>query len=86
MTIPNIPFRLTHPMSLDDFAIYLELSILWHTDIRDGSWTEFDRRWKQCQIDLLQDLLDDIDGKVKPSIEHEIFKIHALIMKEMGDD
>ena len=82
MTIPHIPFRLTHPMSLDDFAIYLELSILWHKDIRDSAHNDFDRRWKQGQIDLLQDLLDDIDGKVRPSVEDEIMKMYHMMVRE----
>lgn len=44
-------------------AMYLELCILWNIDIRDNSLNEFDRKWKQGQIDLLQRMLDDIDGR-----------------------
>ena len=49
-------------------AIYLELCILWNKDILDNSFNEFDRRWKQGQIDLLQGMLDEIDGTTKPSL------------------
>ena len=82
MTIPYTPFRLTHPMSLDDFAIYLELSILWHKDVRDSCHNDFDRSWKQGQMDLLQDLLDDIDGKERPSLQDELLKMYTKLVKE----
>ena len=53
---------------MDVTAIYLELCILWNKDIYDNSFNDFDRRWKQGQIDLLQGMLDEIDGIVKPSL------------------
>lgn len=53
---------------MDVTAIYLELCILWNKDIRNNSFNDFDRRWKQGQIDLLQGMLDEIDGIVKPSL------------------
>ena len=57
------------------FAMYLELCIHWNADIRDASFNDSDRRWKQGQIDMLQTMVDEIDGIVKPSWIEEIFKI-----------
>jgi len=68
-------------MPKDIFAIYLELCILWHKDIRDSAFNDFDRRWKQGQIDLLQEMLDEIDGVVKPSLVDEILAISKKIEK-----
>lgn len=62
MTIPYTPITIEPAMTLDAFAIYLELSILWHKDIMDASYNDFDRRWKQGQIDLLQSMVNEIDG------------------------
>lgn len=54
-------------MNKDAFAMYLEFSILWHKDIRDTSFNDFDRDWKQGQINLLQGMVDEIDGVQEPS-------------------
>ena len=49
-------------MNNDVFAMYLEFSILWHKDIRDASFNDFDRDWKQGQINLLQGMVDELDS------------------------
>lgn len=67
MTIPYVPIKIEPTLSIDSFAIYLELSILWHKDIRDAAHNDFDRRWKQGQIDLLQGMVDEIDGIQGPT-------------------
>jgi hypothetical protein len=69
-------------MSVDAFAIYLELCILWHKDIRDNSFNDFDRKWKQGQIDLLQSMVNEIDGVIEPSVLDTIL----LMMEEMGEE
>ena len=72
-------------MPKDIFAIYLELCILWHKDIRDSAHNDFDRRWKQGQIDLLQEMVDEIDGIVKPSYLEEILALADKIEKAMNE-
>jgi hypothetical protein len=75
MTIPYVPIKIDPAMSLDAFAMYLEFSILWHKDIRDGAFNDFDRRWKQGQMDLLQSMVDEIDGIQGPSWIDTAFSI-----------
>lgn len=48
---------------MNEFIIFLELYILWHKDVRDSSHNHFDRSWKQGQIDLLQNLVYELDGR-----------------------
>lgn len=72
-------------MPKDIFAIYLELCILWHKDIRDSSRNTWDREWKQGQIDLLQEMVDEVDGIVKPSYLEEILALADKIEKAMNE-
>jgi len=81
MTIPYIPIKIDPALPIDAFAMYLEFSILWHKDVRDSSFNDFDRRWKQGQIDLLQSMVDEIDGIQKPSA----IEIAFSIAEEMED-
>lgn len=68
-------------MSKDIFAIYLELCILWHKDIRDSSHNTWDREWKQGQIDLLQEMVDEVDGVEKPSYLDTVLAMMEKIEK-----
>lgn len=68
-------------MPKDIFAIYLELCILWHKDIRDSSRNTWDREWKQGQIDLLQEMVDEVDGVEKQSLLHRILELADKIEK-----
>ena len=47
--------------------MYLEFEIEWNKSIRDESFTQEDKRWKQGQIDLLQRMVNDMDGIYQPS-------------------
>ena len=55
-------------------AAYLEFEILYHRDIRDSAITLEDKRWKQGQIELLQRMVDEIDGNYTPSVVDIILK------------
>jgi len=79
MTIPYIPAEAVDVMPKNIFSIYLELCILWHKDIMDSAHNDFDRRWKQGQIDLLQEMVDEIDGIVKPTFVERMI----MLMREM---
>lgn len=59
-------------------AAYLEFEILYHRDIRDSAITQEDKRWKQGQIDLLQRMVNDIDGIYQSSAVE-------ILMKNMKD-
>ena len=59
-------------------AAYLEFEILHNRDIRDSAITQEDKRWKQGQIDLLQKMVNDIDGIYQPSAVE-------ILMKNMKD-
>lgn len=59
-------------------AMYLEFEILWNKDIRDSAITQEDKRWKQGQIDLLQRMVNEIDGIYQPSAVE-------ILMKNMKD-
>lgn len=54
-------------MSEHTLAIYLQLNILWNKDIRDACFTYEDRRWKDGQISLLTQMLNEVNGKKEPS-------------------
>ena len=58
--------------------MYLEFEILWNKDIRDSAITQEDKRWKQGQIDLLQRMVNEIDGIYQPSAVE-------ILMKNMKD-
>jgi hypothetical protein len=79
MTVPYLPIKIEPTLTRDAFAIYLELCILWNKDIRDNSFNDFDRRWKQGQIDLLQQMLDEVDGIKQPTLQEIIFADYELI-------
>ncbi len=59
-------------------AMYLEFEILWNRDIRDSAITQEDKRWKQGQIDLLQKMVNEMDGIYQPSLVE-------VLMKNMKD-
>ena len=59
-------------------AAYLEFEILHNRDIRDSAITQEDKRWKQGQIDLLQRMVNDMDGIYQPSAVE-------ILMKNMKD-
>ena len=61
MTTP-VAFTLVPKLKFFDFITYLLLHIELNKQIRDESFNDFDRRWKQGQIDLLQDIIDDLLG------------------------
>lgn len=79
MTTPHIPVEVIDVMPKNTFAIYLELCIEWNKEIRDNSRNDFDRKWKQGQIDLLQEMVDEIDGIVKPTFIEKMI----IMMREM---
>lgn len=79
MTVPHIPIEVIDLMPRGTFSIYLELCIKWHEDIRDGAIHDYDRVTKQLQIDLLQEMVDEIDGIMKPSF---IERMIALICED----
>lgn len=41
--------------------IYLDLSIEYHKDIRDTSYNDYDKKWKQGQIDMLSKMIMEIE-------------------------
>jgi|Laugrespbdmm15sd_2_1035082.scaffolds.fasta_scaffold265903_2 hypothetical protein len=43
-------------------VIYLELMIAWHKDILATTYNDFDRKWKQGQIDMLSNMVQEIDS------------------------
>lgn len=59
-------------------AAYLEFELLWNKDIRDSAITQEDKRWKQGQIDLLQKMVNEMDGIYQPSLVE-------VLMKNMKD-
>ena len=59
-------------------AAYLEFEILWNKDIRDSAITQEDKRWKQGQIDMLQKMVNEMDGIYQPSLVE-------VLMKNMKD-
>ena len=59
-------------------AMYLEFEILWNKDIRDSAITQEDKRWKQGQIDMLQKMVNEMDGIYQPSLVE-------VLMKNMKD-
>jgi hypothetical protein len=59
-------------------AAYLEFEILYNRDIRDSSISQEDKRWKQGQIDLLQKMVNEMDGIYQQSLVE-------VLMKNMKD-
>lgn len=59
-------------------AMYLEFEILYNKDIRDSAITQEDKRWKQGQLDLLQRMVNEMDGIYQPSAVE-------ILMKNMKD-
>lgn len=62
MTTPYVPKLILPKLKFFDFITYLLLEIKRHEQIRDESDYYFDKSWKQAQIDLLQDMIDDMLG------------------------
>ncbi len=63
-----------------DFITYLLLNIEWNKSIRDESLNDFDRRWKQGQIDLLQGMIDEMMG-----IKCDPLKKIVMLMEEINE-
>jgi hypothetical protein len=55
-------------------AAYLEFEILHNRDIRDSSISNSDQMWKQGQIDLLQKMVNEMDGIYGPSLVDILLK------------
>jgi len=79
MTIPHLEAEIVTVIPKNTMAIYLELCIEWNKEIRDNCRNDFDRKWKQGQIDLLQEMVDEIDGIVKPTFIEKMI----ILMREM---
>ena len=70
-------------MTKNVFAIYLELCIQSHKQIRDECFNDWDRSVKQTQIDLLQEMVDEMDGIVKPTFVEHMQIIMKAIKRSM---
>lgn len=68
-------------VSVETLAMYLEFNILWHMDILAKCHNDFDRSWKQGQVNLLQDMVDELDGV--PSVSYNAV---AWFLKKMEDE
>jgi hypothetical protein len=80
MTIPYVPMRLVPKLKYMDFITYLLLNIEWNKQIRDEAFNDFDRRWKQGQIDLLQGIIDEMLG-----IDYDHMDKILLLMEEIKE-
>jgi hypothetical protein len=80
MTMPYIPMKLVPKLKYMDFITYLLLNIEWNKQIRDESFNDFDKRWKQGQIDLIQMMLDEMLG-----IEYDHMEKIVLLMEEIEE-
>ena len=78
--IPYIPMKMVPKLKFFDFITYLLLNIEWNKQIRDESFNDFDRRWKQGQIDLLQGIIDDMLG-----IRVDMMEKILLMMEEIEE-
>lgn len=70
-------------MSMTEVAMMLEFEIKWHEDIRNESFNDFDWRWKDGQMRMLQSLVDEIDGIKVPSMLERILLDMEEIENEM---
>lgn len=66
----------------DVFITYLLFEIEHQKDIRDGTFNDFDYRWKQGQIDLLKSIIDDLLG-IQPQ---STLESALAFIKEMEED
>jgi hypothetical protein len=66
-------------------AAYLEFEILHNRDIRDSSISNSDQMWKQGQIDLLQKMVNEMDGIYQPSLVEVLMK-NMKDMEHNGND
>ena len=75
MTTPYVP-----KLKFFDFITYLLLNIEWNKQIRDESFNDFDKRWKQGQIDMLQTIIDEMLG-----IKCDPLKKIVMLMEEINE-
>ena len=80
MTMPYIPMKLVPKLKYMDFITYLLLNIEWNKSIRDESFNDFDKRWKQGQIDMLQTIIDEMLG-----IKYDHMEKIVLLMEEIHE-
>lgn len=77
---PYIPMKIVPKLKYMDFLIYMLLNIEWNKQIRDEAFNDFDKRWKQGQIDLLQMMLDEMLG-----INYDHMEKIILLMEEIEE-
>ena len=65
-------------------ALYLEFEIHYHRDIKELSISQEDKRWKQGQIDLLQRMVNEIDGIQTPTLLERILEIGKWMDEDKG--
>jgi len=65
-------------------ALYLEFEILWHKDIKESSISQEDKRWKQGQIDLLQRMVNEIDGIPEPTLIERLIEVGDWMDEDKG--
>ncbi len=65
-------------------ALYLEFEILYHRDIKESAFSQEDKRWKQGQIDLLQRMVNEIDGIQTPTLLERILEIGKRMDEDKG--
>ena len=65
-------------------ALYLEFEIQWHKDILESVFSQEDKRWKQGQIDLLQRMVNEIDGIQTPTLLERILEIGKWMDEDKG--
>jgi hypothetical protein len=65
-------------------ALYLEFEILWHKDIKESSHSQDDKRWKQGQIDLLQRMVNEIDGIPEPTLLERLIEVGDWMDEDKG--
>lgn len=84
-TPPYLPIAIDteYSMTMTEVAMMLEFEIKWHEDVRDNSHNDFDRRWKDGQISVLQRMVNDIDGIKEPSVVDQIMDMMEEIENEM---
>jgi hypothetical protein len=80
MTTPAMPIKVVTTLKYMDFITYLLLNIEWNKQIRDESFNDFDKRWKQGQIDMLQTIIDEMLG-----IKYDHMEKILLLMEEIQE-
>jgi hypothetical protein len=65
-------------------ALYLEFEIHYHKDIKESSHSQEDKRWKQGQIDLLQRMVNEIDGIPEPTLLERLIEVGSWMDEDKG--